>query len=595
MSVNIKMLAALCSVAVSLTSGCHSMRNDSDADINGVSPMYPYGDTETAFAPEKAEAEDFRIDLSEDAVIMFADEGISFGSPYIERQGYAAVIRQGGVYRISGTMDGGRVVVDCDDPVSLIFDGLNIQGVDRIGTAPLKITVMSDTVNRLAGDAVGCGISSGGNITVNGSGRLDIEGVTAIRCGALKLCGGDIGISSGKDGIMSTEYVVLAGGSLNIRSGGKGVNIKNERSQGYMSIDGGKLEINSCGDGIFASDAVFVSNGSVDILSGGGSGAVLHFGRNKTYPIGKHGGFATDGSSDFDFDALVSGDGSKVESKKGISTDGFVDISGGDLVIDSADDSISAHMDIDVSGGRLMASSGDDGIHCDNSIKISDGNICIDDSYIALEGLSVAINGGDLTLNSYYDGINAAGGNNMISSGAADSAEKYVSISGGKVCIKAGGDGIDSAGTAAISGGDILVFSGNEPEFASLDYSGSFALSGGTLAAFGSDVLTKAPSIVSNSCISVLADVKKGGLLTIKDESDSIIFETVMASDCSSVIFSYSDITVGRVYNIFADGICVNSVMASEGVCGDGPSGRETGVFDDVLSSGQGNTGELIA
>ncbi|MBQ8171645.1 MAG: carbohydrate-binding domain-containing protein [Oscillospiraceae bacterium] len=595
MGMNIKTLAALCSVAVSLASGCHRIDIDSAPDINGVSPMYPHSDTEAALVPEKAETEDFKPASSEDDVIVFADDEISFVSPYVERQGYAAVIRQGGVYRVTGTMDGGRVVVDCDDPVSLILDGLNIQSIACIGAAQLKITVPSDTDNRLSGDAMGSGISSGSSIIVNGSGRLDIGGSTAISCAALKLCGADVSVVSEKDGIKSTEYVVMAEGSLNIRSGGKGVNIRNERSQGYMNIIGGKLEINSYEDGICASDAVFVSNGSVDIRSGGGSGAVLHFGRNKIYPKGKHGGFTTDGSADFDFDDLTSGDGSKVESKKGISTDGIVEISGGDVVIDSADDSISAHSDIDVSGGTLKVCSGDDGMHCDNRITVYDGCIRIDDSYIALEGLSVAIKGGDVALISYYDGINVAGGNNMISSGAADSAEKYISISGGKVCIKAGGDGIDSAGTAAISGGDVLVFSGNESGFASLDYSGSFVLSGGTLAAFGSDVLTKAPSIVSSSCISVMADLTKGELLTIKDSTNSIVFETVMVSDCSSVIFSYDDITIGQIYSIYADGVCVNSVTASEGVCGDGPSGIETGVFDNVISGSQGNTGELVA
>lgn len=594
MDFNFKALAALCSVAVSLTSGCQS-GGISDTDRNNISPMLPYEETSDGFGPEQVTGDDLALAVSEDAQIIFSADGISFDASEVERKGYAAVIKSGGVYRISGSMPEGRIVVDCDNPVSLIFDGADIQSVACLGNAPLKLTVPGDTYNSISGDKDICGISSTGDVTINGGGTLAIAGNNAISCGALKLCGGNIDMESWGDGIVSSRYVIHAGGSTTIRSGGKGLMIQSLEYPGYINMSGGSLDIVSDSDGICSSDGIFIENGYINILSGGGSGAVLHFGLSGSHPTGKHGGFSTDGSFDFDFDDLTSGDGSRVINKKGINTDGIIEINGGRITIDSADDGISAHKNIDISGGMVSVKTGDDGIHCDGEILISDGDVDIIDSYIALEGMSVVIKGGKLMLVSYYDGINAAGGNNITSSGAVDGTDKYVSISGGKVFINAAGDGIDSAGTAAISGGEVIVFSGDADKFASLNYNGSFALSGGKLAAFGSDALTKAPSIVYGSCISVYAKAPKGSMFAIKDDKNDIVFEAEIRSDCSSVIFSCGDIIIGNTYYIYADDIMLGSVTAAEGICGDGPSGRNTGTFNDVTSGDNGNKEELVA
>ncbi len=596
MNLNFKAIAALCSVAVSLTSGCRSLNTVSDMDENSVSPMFPYGETQESFLPETATAKDFEQPEEAELSVVFGADGIEADGDGIEVQGYAAVIGNGGVYRISGSMDGGRVVVDCDEEVSLILDDVSIQSIDSIGSADIKLTIPESSGSTLSGDVRSGGISLIGDLTINGGGALAIGGGSGISCGALKLCGGDIRIDSANNGITGERYVVLAGGSVEIHSEAVGICIENSNSAGYINITGGVLNVTSGADGISTDSGVYISNGSVDVSGGGGSGAVLHFGRGQKHPVGKHGGFATDGSSDFDFDDLISGDGSRVVSKKGINTNGVIEISGGVLIVDSADDSLSARSGVEISGGTLELSSGDDGIHCDSDIVVADGDVTIHDSYIALEGLSVTVLGGDLSLTSYYDGINAAGGNNIQPSGSANSsAGKYVSISGGKVYINAGGDGIDSAGTAAISGGEVTVFAGIRSKFASLNYNDSFALSGGTLAAFGSDGLTKAPSIVSNSCISVYADAEENTVIAIKNSSDDIVFETVMSSECASVIFSCEDIVIGEEYRIYADGILLKSVVAEEGVCGGGPSGRDTGIFDNVTSGSQSGAGELVA
>lgn len=59
--------------------------------------------------------------------------------------------------------------------------------------------------------------------------------------------------------------------------------------------------------------------------------------------------------------------------------------------------------------------------------------------------------------------------------------------------VKAGGDGLDSNGNAAMSGGTVIVSSTGQGDGA-LDYDGSFTLSGGTLLAASSVKCLKLPA-----------------------------------------------------------------------------------------------------
>ena len=81
--------------------------------------------------------------------------------------------------------------------------------------------------------------------------------------------------------------------------------------------------------------------------------------------------------------------------------------------MDSADDAIHSNSALTVNGGSFNISTGDDAIHSDAALLIADGTINISQSYEGLEGLTVDISGGNITLTASDDGINAAGGSDQ--------------------------------------------------------------------------------------------------------------------------------------------------------------------------------------
>ncbi len=584
MSLNFRAMAALCSVAVSLSSGCESVR-PVDTGVSGTMPPLFSSENisgqeiipscapgEEDFVP--AEAADRIIEISADSV------KISGGGAAV-RDGNV-VISDGGAYVLSGSGEQ-RILLESDEDVSLILDGVQLNApIECSTTAQLKLTLRENSENSLNALYSPAGIISSGDIIINGSGSLYISGDRAIdAAGAVKLCGGDVELSAQLNGVVGSA-VICAGSVLGIQSGADGILAAGE--YGCVSISAGTVDITSDGNAITAEGAVAVSGGEVRLSCGGGSSAVLLMESGGKYPYGRHGGYYTNGDEEYDFDKLVSGDATSPVGKKGIIS-GRVQIDGGVVDIDSADDSISAAEAITINGGELHINSGDDGLRADGCITITDGTLNVEKSYTAIEALSVDIEGGMLQLMSYRDGIKAAGGNDIgFSNSDTVEPDRYISISGGSIAIDAGGDGIDTGGTAAMSGGEVVIYSENDVQFGSMDYDDSFALSGGMLAAFGSAGLTKAPSMVSVPCLSVKAELSSGAEVSIADDDGNVLFSTVLPKACSTVVFSCDALEKGDRYHVLADGVEIVSVTALQGVSGDGPNGRG-GVVDNMTES----------
>ncbi len=584
MNLNFRAMAALCSVAVSLNTGC-----ESSGSVNmsgGVPPLFssagiggsviqPYEPTEADFT--SAQLADCSIELGEDSVKISGSGAKAVGN--------SVTINGGGTYRISGS-GSQRIVLNSDEDVALILDGVEISSdagvpIESSGSASLKLTLAENSENIIVSQSRAA-ISCVGDITINGSGSLFVSGEDGILSdGAVKLCDGSVELSAENNGISGGEYILCAGTDVDISSGAEGL----VASVGYVNVTGGSLDVTAGGIGIDAAEAVFISGGDMQLRCGGGSSAVMLIESGEKYPYGRHGGFYTDSAEEYDFSNLVSGDGTAPISKMGIKSGGSVSISGGGVTIDSADDSISASDNVNLEGGSIVISSGDDAIRSEGSIIIVNGTLEVIKSYTALEALAVDIGGGEVKLTSCRDGIKAVGGNDMsFYSSDNVGGEHYVRISGGSVVIDAGGDGIDTGGTAAISGGEVTIFSSDDDSFGSLCYDDSFAISGGTLAAFGSDGLSKAPSMVAGSCLSMMAELTAGSEVTVADEDGAVLFSVKLPKGCSTVVFSSERLQKGKTYHLYSNDELIESVTAVQGISGDGPSGRGL-AFDDIHNS----------
>ena len=152
-------------------------------------------------------------------------------------------------------------------------------------------------------------------------------------------------------------------------------------------------------------------------------------------------------------------------SAKGIKASNSITINAGNITIKAIDDAIHADNtttlengktplgNLTINGGDITVSTKDDGLHADGALTVGGGNIKVLTAYEGVEGNTITIKNGSISVISSDDGFNAC-----ATSGTG------ITISGGTVYIYAGGDGLDSNSKAsynaiAFNGGQTVIIS----------------------------------------------------------------------------------------------------------------------------------------
>ncbi len=99
---------------------------------------------------------------------------------------------------------------------------------------------------------------------------------------------------------------------------------------------------------------------------------------------------------------------------------GFIYIADGTINIEADSDGMDAEETLQIDGGSMTIAAGDDGVHSDRDLIITDGTIDVTKSYEGLEGMTVTIEDGDISVVSSDDGLNAAGDPADVSSDNSD-------------------------------------------------------------------------------------------------------------------------------------------------------------------------------
>lgn len=102
---------------------------------------------------------------------------------------------------------------------------------------------------------------------------------------------------------------------------------------------------------------------------------------------------------------------------------GFIYIADGTITIEADSDGIDAEETLQIDGGSMTIAADDDGVHSDRDLIITDGTIDVTKSYEGLEGMTVTIEDGDISVVSSDDGLNAAGDPADASSDNSDKSD----------------------------------------------------------------------------------------------------------------------------------------------------------------------------
>ncbi len=463
-----------------------------------------------------------------------------------------------GVYRLTGTLEDGQILIDTEDedPVILILDGVS---VTCSNSAPLYIANASCTViDLLPGtenqftDAASytfedsedeepdaC-IFSKDDLSITGEGSLVVQGNykdgIASKDG-LVIKGGDLSIQAADDGIRGKDYLVIKGGTFFIDAAGDGLRSTNEEDSdcGYVYIASGTFEIEAGGDAIHAMTDALVREAVMEVVTGGGASA-------------------TQNTS---------------TSTKGIKGLIYTVIDGGSFTLNSADDAIHSNRIMIINGGLFSIATGDDAFHADSLLVINDGRIGVTECYEGVESAVISICGGKLRIVSSDDGINVATGKDGSGNWPgrppggpggdefATSGDYYFFMEDGYIAINSVGDGLDINGGVVMADGILIIDGPSSNMNGALDYDRSFAMNGGFLLGTGSSGMAQAPGTGSEQqsvLVNFSSSKQAGTLVHLESGAGSDLFTFSPSKSYQSVVFSSPDLETGTNYTVYYGG-----------------------------------------
>ncbi len=332
-------------------------------------------------------------------------------------------------------------------------------------------------------------------------------------------------------GILSKEDLTLNGtGKLTVAAGsGDGI-----RSKDTLKITGGELIITAADRGLVGKDSVEIMDVNADITSGG--------------------------------------DGIKSNNDEDPSR-GYIYVEGGSIRIDSENDGIWSFGTTVLRGGEVEISAEDDGIHSDGDVILSGGNVNIIRSYEGIEGKTITMTDGAVTVKSSDDGLNATDGtgDTVGRFGRGEEGEGtavYVTVSGGDLYVDAMGDGLDSNGIFTIDGGTVVVMGPENAANGYIDTAGSFTVNGGTYLGVGTSQMLVTPS-ASSAQLSVVwsgnVGYDGGSTVEIRDGDGNTLFSAESARRFNSVSFSSPELTADTAYDVVINGDTAGTVTAGSG------------------------------
>jgi len=467
----------------------------------------------------------------EERAITLGGTSVSAGAG-VTVNGTTATITQGGVYRVSGTLTDGRILVDAaaDALVVLILDGVTLTSATDaplVATSAGKVilhvptgttSTLTDAATRPSTTSPNAAIHVSGDLALDGGGTLVVhgrynDGLRGMR--GLAVHGGTFTVDGRDDALVAEDCVIVHAGTFNLQTT-SGDALKAENSVdvdlGYVHVLGGDFTIRAASDGLQAETDLMITAGTFDVTCAGGATGTVN-------------------------DAL---------SAKAFKAGTDLTVVGGDFQVSSADDAFHSNTGMTIEDGAFTIATSDDAFHAETTLLIAGGDVTVTACYEAVEAVNITISGGTLHLRSSDDSLNAAG----------DATPRSLTISGGYLAITADGDGVDANGNITMSAGTVIVHGPTRNDNGAIDCDGTFRLTGGFLVAAGSSGMAEAPDTVSSQ-YSVLwghnTAVPAGTLIHLRTSTGTELLTFQSTKAVQSVCFSSPGFVAGS-YAIYTGG-----------------------------------------
>ena len=428
------LISAICLVVITAVVGCASLSSEKSDEVT----LENSSDDELTV----------KTDWNQMASITFSEDDLTIDGSGCSDEDGILYITEGGAYTLQGTSSSSSVVVNTDENVKLILNGVDLQSVDGpvIYGAQVKnlyIELADGSINTLTdsneyatdsstGEEIGKGVISCEDvIIIIGEGTLNINGNHKHGISSddkLYVESGNINVvTQGTDGFNANDIICIDGGTIVIEAVSDVM-----ESDGVLQINGGEITAKSNDEGLEAKDSIYINGGVIDI-------SVLDDGLNATNYIE-----INDGDLSI---TCETGDG--VDCNGGV--DGCITINGGNIYVQGGKEpegGIDAdNSSVIINGGEVIA------IGAVNSpISEESGQVSIVyGSFDADQSITITDENG----NQVFEYTPAISGSTMIiSSNTFEIGKTYKIISGdNEISVTAETTVVEAGGSAQGMGG----------------------------------------------------------------------------------------------------------------------------------------------
>ena len=454
------------------------------------------------------------------------------------------IIKYGGIYNITGSIDDGSIVVNSSDNVKLVLNNISISNssgpaiyVEDVDNLTIEL-VGTNKINVTTNEELNGAIYSKDDILFSGDGSLVIksnyDGIVSKN--DLIITGGNYIIEASDDGIRGKDNVIISDGNFKITALGDAIKTTNEQEdlKGNIIIDDGNFEIASTKDGFQAINNIIVNGGTYNIKTGNGSSKAEQ-------------------RMDYGFRESTK---TNTESAKGFKSTREVLIKNGTMEIDSEDDAIHSDGIVVIKDSDLTISAGDDGVHANEDLTIENTKVDIQNSYEGIEAYHIILSGSDIKVKASDDGINVCDPKNdgkeelqendrMNNKGMFSDTKGLLTIEDTTLYVNSEGDGLDSNGSIKMTSGTVYVDGPQSGGNSAVDYNGEFTITGGTLIAVGyADMVEN----VSNSSTQTSVLLFLNGTFEGEFSFGDITYKP--EKKYQSILISSSDLKIGETYTL---------------------------------------------